>query len=536
MSTSPVVRSGVLTPEGASTAIVGSVFVRTDGGAGTVLYVKETGSGNTGWVAYYRASGGTPANVLSTTNAAGTATTFLRTDDQLALFDATAVAAVGTSATGSAAIAARRDHVHATGAGTPSTQAFSDAAATGSGPAAAMTDHKHAWPALGTSAAAVGTSAGGSATTPSKSDHVHATGAGTPTTQLHGDAAATGSGPAASMTDHKHNIANLSGDVTTSGSMATTLATGSAGNLNSGTLLAARMPALTGDVTASAGSTATTLAAGSASNLNSGTLVAGRMPALTGDVTTSAGAVATTIANAAVTYAKIQNVSATKRLLGRISTGAGAPEEVTPLQSYMMALGANPFAPTGNIRETFPWTKAAATNSGAVLTSAKLAVVAIYLLSGEVIGHIGFWSGTTALNNGNNQWFALFNSTYQRLAVTSDDTSTAWAAHTYKSLVIANTAATPAGALSANSTYTVPSDGIYYLGILVKATTAVPSLSGLSSTTGSNPAPYAPAPGGSMAVLVAGADTALTDPTTCPTTATISGGLSGSYPWAHVAT
>jgi hypothetical protein len=51
--------------------------------------------------------------------------------------------------------------------------------------------------------------------------------------------------------------------------------------------------ALTGDVTKSAGSGVTTLAAGSASNLNSGTLPAGRMPALTGDCTSAAGAVAT---------------------------------------------------------------------------------------------------------------------------------------------------------------------------------------------------------------------------------------------------
>jgi len=52
--------------------------------------------------------------------------------------------------------------------------------------------------------------------------------------------------------------------------------------------------ALTGDVTKSAGSGVTTLAAGSASNLNSGTLNAARMPALTGNCTTVAGAVATT--------------------------------------------------------------------------------------------------------------------------------------------------------------------------------------------------------------------------------------------------
>jgi len=38
-------------PEGAVTASIGSLFTRTDGGAGTTLYVKESGTGNTGWVA-----------------------------------------------------------------------------------------------------------------------------------------------------------------------------------------------------------------------------------------------------------------------------------------------------------------------------------------------------------------------------------------------------------------------------------------------------------------------------------------------------
>lgn len=60
-----------------------------------------------------------------------------------------------------------------------------------------------------------------------------------------------------------------------------------------------------------------------------GTLAAGRFPALTGDVTTSAGALATTIASDAVTYAKMQNISATQRLLGRNTSGAGDTEELT---------------------------------------------------------------------------------------------------------------------------------------------------------------------------------------------------------------
>ncbi len=43
--------SGSGTPEGAVTAPVGTLFTRTDGGASTTLYVKESGTGNTGWVA-----------------------------------------------------------------------------------------------------------------------------------------------------------------------------------------------------------------------------------------------------------------------------------------------------------------------------------------------------------------------------------------------------------------------------------------------------------------------------------------------------
>lgn len=51
--------------------------------------------------------------------------------------------------------------------------------------------------------------------------------------------------------------------------------------------------------------------------------------ALTGDVTASAGSNATTIANDAVTYAKMQNVSATSRIIGRKTSGSGDPEECT---------------------------------------------------------------------------------------------------------------------------------------------------------------------------------------------------------------
>lgn len=50
-STAAEFSSGTGSPEGVVTAAVGSIFTRTDGGAATSLYVKESGSGNTGWVA-----------------------------------------------------------------------------------------------------------------------------------------------------------------------------------------------------------------------------------------------------------------------------------------------------------------------------------------------------------------------------------------------------------------------------------------------------------------------------------------------------
>ena len=42
---------GAGSPEGAITAPVGAMFLRTNGGANTTLYIKETGTGNTGWAA-----------------------------------------------------------------------------------------------------------------------------------------------------------------------------------------------------------------------------------------------------------------------------------------------------------------------------------------------------------------------------------------------------------------------------------------------------------------------------------------------------
>jgi hypothetical protein len=45
------ISTGAGTPEGALAAPVGSLFLRTDGGATTTLYVKTANSTNVGWTA-----------------------------------------------------------------------------------------------------------------------------------------------------------------------------------------------------------------------------------------------------------------------------------------------------------------------------------------------------------------------------------------------------------------------------------------------------------------------------------------------------
>jgi Repeat of unknown function (DUF5907) len=85
---------------------------------------------------------------------------------------------------------------------------------------------------------------------------------------------------------------------------------------------------LLGRITAGAGSAEELTAANAWTIL--GAMPAANEPAHTGDVTNTAGSLALTIGNAAVTYAKMQNISAASLLLGRGSAaGAGSPQEIT---------------------------------------------------------------------------------------------------------------------------------------------------------------------------------------------------------------
>lgn len=88
---------------------------------------------------------------------------------------------------------------------------------------------------------------------------------------------------------------------------------------------------------------------------------------LTSDVTgTGTGSFATTIAAGVVTYAKMQNISASSRLLSRITAGAGSPEEATISQ----ALDFVGSAANGDIlsRQAGTWNRLAIGTTGQVLT------------------------------------------------------------------------------------------------------------------------------------------------------------------------
>lgn len=102
------------------------------------------------------------------------------------------------------------------------------------------------------------------------------------------------------------------------------------------------------------------------------------------------------------------------------------------------------------------------------LTTQVMLSVAVPLQVGDLVSNITFKSGATAADTPTNYWFALYSSaaTPALVGQTADQTSTAWAANTVKTLALA-------------TAYRVPSTGVYYAAIMVKATD-LPSLVGKS--------------------------------------------------------
>lgn len=101
-------------------------------------------------------------------------------------------------------------------------------------------------------------------------------------------------------------------------------------------------------------------------------------------------------------------------------------------------------------------------NQGPLL-SGRITLVYMPMRAGASISTITFISGSTALSAGTNQVFGLYDTSWNRLATTADDTSTAWAANSAKTLTLTG------------APYSVPATAGYYVACLVVAST-VPSL------------------------------------------------------------
>lgn len=119
----------------------------------------------------------------------------------------------------------------------------------------------------------------------------------------------------------------------------------------------------------------------------------------------------------------------------------------------------------GFARETFD-RRIGLANLAGVLTSGQMLCSALVLYAGDVIATVAAESGTTAAATVTNIWMCLYD-TAGALAVTSTEQgASGWVASTVKTFPLP---------------YTVPTSGVYYLGLLVAATT-VPTIRGSNLT------------------------------------------------------
>jgi hypothetical protein len=195
--------------------------------------------------------------------------------------------------------------------------------------------------------------------------------------------------------------------------------------------------------------------------------------------------------------------------------GRGWTQYTATGQAYTANVTSNaPFANTklltGALYETFDRDLCNEVNT-AVLSSGRLSLQAIYIPAGVTITSISFWSATTAANGPTNQLFGLYDVNLNLLRSSVNDTSTAWAANSRKTLAL-------------TSTFTTTYSGLYYLGIMVTASTAVPTLKGNTAKTNGALNAGAPSMGGTS-------NTGLT--TALPATANAPGLVTTSF-WGCV--
>jgi hypothetical protein len=170
---------------------------------------------------------------------------------------------------------------------------------------------------------------------------------------------------------------------------------------------------------------------------------------------------------------------------------------VTPLLNNKKVL-------SGALYETFDRDMCDEVNTS-LLSTGRLSLQAIYLPAGVTISSISFWSATTAAGTPTNQLFGLYDSSLNLLRSSTNDTTTAWAANSRKTL-------------SLTSTFTTTYSGIHYLGLMVTATT-VPTIKGNTAKVGGQLQAGAPSMGGTSTT---GLTTALPATAAAPGTVTTS--------------
>lgn len=151
----------------------------------------------------------------------------------------------------------------------------------------------------------------------------------------------------------------------------------------------------------------------------------------------------------------------------------------------------------GTVAETIRREQCEEVNTAA-LTSGTLHLAAVYLKRGQVVTNLSFFSATTASATPTNGIFALYDGLRNLLAQTANFTTEAWAANSIKTKAL-------------TSAYTVPTTGLYYIGIMIAATT-VPTLKGGTARTGGQLA-------GTIPILHGNSTTGLT--TTLPNPAAV---------------
>ena len=181
------------------------------------------------------------------------------------------------------------------------------------------------------------------------------------------------------------------------------------------------------------------------------------------------------------------DVSGTETILYRGVVGVGdvimwtaeggwrnSSNNVTPLLNNKKVI-------SGALYETFDRDMCDEVNTS-VLTSGRLSLQAIWLPAGVTINSISFYSATTQAGAPTNQLFGLYNNNRDLLRSSVNDTTAAWAANALKTLAL-------------TSAFTTTYSGLYYLGIMVTATT-VPTLKGNTAKSGGQLNAQAPSMGG----------------------------------------